>query len=258
MKILIIPDIHGRWFWKKPVEELVDSIDKIVFLGDYFDPYPYEVDMYRPVIRNGEKTYGGTVGEDDLMFENFDNIKKVQKDHPEKIILLLGNHDLHYISREFYQLAGGSRFSLKYRDRIKHAFDDGNFQVAYAPDTNHLFTHAGVNRDWLERHNIPGDSAKTISEILNKRPYNILSEVGRSRGGYCKTGGPLWSDVYDMVNNEIPGIFQVFGHTQQYSSPVIEDNFICCDVRRPFEFDTETNKLYELDGNEVRNKQENS
>ena len=35
--ILIIPDVHGREFWK----EAKDYPGKIVFLGDYLDPYTY-------------------------------------------------------------------------------------------------------------------------------------------------------------------------------------------------------------------------
>ena len=39
-KILIIPDVHGRDFWKEPVkQELKNNETSIVFLGDYLDPY---------------------------------------------------------------------------------------------------------------------------------------------------------------------------------------------------------------------------
>lgn len=33
--ILIIPDVHGRTFWKYAI----DKYDKVIFLGDYLDPY---------------------------------------------------------------------------------------------------------------------------------------------------------------------------------------------------------------------------
>ena len=44
MKTLIIPDVHGRIFWKTPAEEFLknNSERKIVFLGDYLDPYKGE------------------------------------------------------------------------------------------------------------------------------------------------------------------------------------------------------------------------
>ena len=41
MKILVLPDIHGREFWKGACED-IDSFDKVIFLGDYFDPYDFE------------------------------------------------------------------------------------------------------------------------------------------------------------------------------------------------------------------------
>ena len=39
-KILIIPDVHGRRFWRDAIES--DDYDKVIFLGDYLDPYPDE------------------------------------------------------------------------------------------------------------------------------------------------------------------------------------------------------------------------
>ena len=40
-KILVIPDVHGRTFWKEPCNNWKD---RIVFLGDYHDPYGEYVD----------------------------------------------------------------------------------------------------------------------------------------------------------------------------------------------------------------------
>ena len=41
MKILVNPDIHGRTFWTNGIERIGD-FDKIIFLGDYLDPYHFE------------------------------------------------------------------------------------------------------------------------------------------------------------------------------------------------------------------------
>ena len=41
-KILVIPDVHGRIFWKEPVKKYMDAVDRVVFLGDYLDPYEDE------------------------------------------------------------------------------------------------------------------------------------------------------------------------------------------------------------------------
>ena len=48
-KILLIPDIHGRDFWKKAK----DFEGEIVFLGDYLDPYRFEFDKKEIRFRTG-------------------------------------------------------------------------------------------------------------------------------------------------------------------------------------------------------------
>ena len=76
-KILVFGDIHGRTFWKKPAMELVDKVDKIIFLGDYLDSYPDEW---------SEKHDRW----DDLT--NFMDIVEFKSEHNDKAVLLLGNH----------------------------------------------------------------------------------------------------------------------------------------------------------------------
>ena len=65
-KILVIPDCHGRTFWKDAVEKHAEECDKIVFLGDYLDPYPWEGITRRQAIKNfeGSLTRTFTINED--------------------------------------------------------------------------------------------------------------------------------------------------------------------------------------------------
>lgn len=44
-QIIVVPDVHGRVFWKEPVREYLDVVDRIIFLGDYLDPYENEVGL---------------------------------------------------------------------------------------------------------------------------------------------------------------------------------------------------------------------
>ena len=41
-RILVVPDVHGRLFWKEPVKKYINTVDRVVFLGDYLDPYEGE------------------------------------------------------------------------------------------------------------------------------------------------------------------------------------------------------------------------
>ena len=55
-KILILPDIHGRTFYKKALWEAVDEGAEIVCLGNYLDPYPGDL-----WLRKNRHGYGGEV-----------------------------------------------------------------------------------------------------------------------------------------------------------------------------------------------------
>jgi len=72
--ILCIGDLHGRTFWKKAVEDNIDKVDKIIFIGDYLDPYPFEGITRKDAIRN------------------FQEVIEFKRGSPEKVTLLLGNH----------------------------------------------------------------------------------------------------------------------------------------------------------------------
>ena len=65
MNILIIPDIHGRSFWEKAINDVAEhrrEFDEIVFLGDYFDPYSTEHINECQAIMNWEHLYDTLFG----------------------------------------------------------------------------------------------------------------------------------------------------------------------------------------------------
>jgi len=79
-QILVVPDVHGRLFWKEPVMKYLDVVDKVVFLGDYLDPYEGEEGLAEDI------------------FENMMEIVRLKRNNREKVVLLKGNHDQHYAS----------------------------------------------------------------------------------------------------------------------------------------------------------------
>ena len=71
-KLIIVPDVHGRTFWK----DIMGYEDTpVVFLGDYLDPYPRENIGKRQAI------------------DNFLKILDYSKQN-DNVTLLLGNHDM--------------------------------------------------------------------------------------------------------------------------------------------------------------------
>ena len=241
-KILIIPDVHWREFWKEPLLD-IDSFDKVVFLGDYLDGYKHE----------------GTNKE--TGFNNFMDIIKLKAENKDKIVLLLGNHDLHYLNSGLR----ASRYDVFYANRNREVFTEelGLFDMVWETEINgirYFFSHAGVTKGWMNQHKdvftetdkLP--SADFFNNLLHcnneyqrERFFYTLSDVSYLRWGDSKWGSMVWADCdehrpyidYDDVehSNYFEGTFQIFGHSQQVSNPLIEEHYACLDVRRAFVLD---------------------
>lgn len=73
--IAICSDCHGRQFWKDVIPRK-DEFEKIIFLGDYLDPYGFE-------------------GVSNLnALDNFKEILEFKKENIDKVVLLIGNHKM--------------------------------------------------------------------------------------------------------------------------------------------------------------------
>ena len=154
----IIGDIHGRDAWKRLVDD--DCIN--VFVGDYFDPYrffPFEE-----------------------MERNFLEITEYKKEHPNKVVLLYGNHDASYLP-DTDDLT--NRYDQKNAIRIKELFNitkDLFEGVAYAIGNEYLITHAGVTSVWKNTYlpeitdTNPTSMAAAINELWDKekRPFAFM------------------------------------------------------------------------------------
>ena len=283
MKVLLFPDIHGRKFWSDSISSLSDEslpkFDKIIFLGDYLDPYYGETDPF-----NIEDDINETIADEpaEELIRNLKNIIDFKKKYPDKVVLLLGNHDMHYKSAYFRRVAYSSRFNPDANAIIKKEdmFSKTNgFQTAWQSPVidghSLLCTHAGINEGWWKAYTedicpyTQGNPYKDIAEFLNAQPLDFpagtktemysLFAIGSLRGGNSWNGGPFWSDCREMMDiydfegskkelNPFKDIFQIFGHTQLKKDPVYMDTFACIDCRRPFVFDVGQNKLYESDG----------
>ena len=221
--ILIIPDVHGRSFWKKAVGE--HHCEHVVFLGDYLDPYPQEHI------------------ENEQAITNFQEIIDYKLNHEETTTLLIGNHDMHYCSELFADLAMGSRYSNRYAMRYKQLFHQHAhlFQLAYEATYDGvrcLLTHAGVSTTWHRRYTtLPAHFSASDLNRLMDIPEGIesLARIGGIRGGWDRAGSILWADWHEIDHDDpLEGWYQIFGHTQQESTPVITTHFACIDCRKAF------------------------
>lgn len=221
-KFLIIPDVHGRTFWKC-AKDNVDKFDKIIFLGDYLDPYSEEGINF------------------DEALNNFLEILEFKKENKDKVILLKGNHDMHYVDLNFMDC---SRLNYAKRDEVHNIFEENKelFSLIYKYE-DILFSHAGIYKDWINFYGL------TLEDLLSPNFYSksALEACSIFRGGNAFVGSCIWADIREFYyQNLIEGYFQVVGHTQLQSNPYITPDIACLDVRRPFVLDVNTKKITEF------------
>jgi hypothetical protein len=198
MQLLAIGDIHGRDAWKV----LPGSrADRIIFIGDYVDSR-------------------GGVGAA-AMVQNFREIIEFRQQQPERVTLLLGNHDIQYLYHPLYACTG---FRADLQPVYTQLFEENAelFQVAWQYK-KYLFTHAGVSGKWYRRHEPLLEQQRqqqgTLADALNAlqqreehRP--VLFEIGAIRGGSAPAGGPLWADKSETETDYLKGYHQVVGHSR--------------------------------------------
>lgn len=210
-KLIIIPDVHGRTFWKD-IKKTSDT--PTVFLGDYLDPYT---------------AFEHITPEDAI--DNFKEIIEFAKENKDRITLLYGNHDSYaFKSREMCSC----RHDWKNIKEIEELFDDNKslFNIAYDIDVagkHFLLTHAGINPFWVNKHKgVLGKEFNYTAEELNKIKFEdlsrILCDISTYRGGYEMAGSLVWTDIHEHVIDvkglhlnysfSVPdNLVQVVGHT---------------------------------------------
>lgn len=200
MSILVVGDLHGKSCWE---DIRVSEYDKVVFLGDYVD---------------------GDTHSDEEIYSNLQNICLFKERHADKVILLLGNHDIQYYHYPAYRCSG---FRVSMADMLSDFFNAHShlFQLAYQV-RNFLFTHAGVSNAWYHQFKAYAESYplnynlqhfNTLAEALNaveEGPYRgVLHQISIYRGGKADHGGITWADKQELLQDPLFGYHQVVGHT---------------------------------------------
>jgi UDP-2,3-diacylglucosamine pyrophosphatase LpxH len=201
VKTVIIGDTHGLSLWKDIVNQ--SNPDRVVFVGDYFDSF-------------------------DIKFEyqltNFLDILEFKKSSGKDVILLIGNHDFHYMpfTQEYYS---GHQRNNHYiiqnvlMDNINH------LSMCYRID-DYLMSHAGVSITWLSNcynkmHNQILTDYNNVDFIVNdiwKYKPQLFRFTGYDPYGDSEESSPIWirpkslqrANKHSLKNEYI----QIVGHTQ--------------------------------------------
>lgn len=212
-EIIAIGDIHGRKQWREIINQNPDA--HIVFMGDYCDPYQY-------------------ISTEKLLC-NLNDIIKLKLEDPDRFTLLIGNHDMHYITKAFPR---GSRYDWRIADDMHDTLlrNHDAFCMAWQY-RNVLFTHSGVSQHWIDtcfHRNITPNAAEIFNNPdINEEDKNSLFACGEHRGGPDLYSGIFWADIKEL--DLLPeGLIQVAGHnwvkevTHIHSASA--DNDTCADI----------------------------
>lgn len=210
MKIIAIGDVHGRGFWKLIARTQV--FDKLVVMGDYFDSFE--------------------IGATEQM-DNFKELIDYKRDNPDKVTLLIGNHDFHYLPIAMAEIEVYTGFQQRFAFQISQLLEENKnlLQICYTWD-NYLFTHAGVTHTWL---NDVGHCEEEIDVFINELfKYQPLSFFfnGSDPYGDDVTQSPVWVRPASLMKNayRYETIKQVVGHTTVRKLEITKDRFFFIDT----------------------------
>lgn len=198
MKTIIIGDIHGRNIWKDIVSK--ESYDRVIFVGDYFDSFD---------IPGIDQIY------------NFNEICNFAKSSPKEVVLLVGNHDLHYM--QIGQSYSG--FQSAFQFDISGILSDNRdlLSMIYRFD-NVVVSHAGVSPIWMnenfDRNWSYDNMTDKINNLFKFRPRSFRFS-GWDPYGDDPSQSPVWIRPSSLLKSNTRNsnlikdhLIQIFGHTQ--------------------------------------------
>jgi hypothetical protein len=181
VKILAVGDIHTKTWIIDEVEKLVDKYDTIIFCGDYADDW----------------------GKDALeSIETWERLWKFQYANPDKVKLVLGNHDFIYVRKTPTLQSGYNAVTqLAINSPANSYLRDWLLGLPITLEVDGItFSHAGVAKGW--------DGTQEMSDLWQDQ-------------------SPIWVRPGWGEYLQIP---QVFGHTPSETCWEVHENIWCIDT----------------------------
>ncbi len=211
MKIAAFGDTHGRTNWINHVYK--NDFDKIVFIGDYFDSHDDITAEYQKL--------------------NFEDLISFNEKNMDKVVLLLGNHDYHYLKpvKEKYRGFQGWQ-ETEIQELLHSALDKDLMQMCFSID-KFLFTHSGVTKTWLASTGYSGEAPLDLflNDLFKQKPLSFGFNMGDNQSTYGDdiTQSPIWVRSKSLLSDMIDDYVQVVGHTPQDQLTVIDNKLALID-----------------------------
>jgi len=212
MRVCFIGDVHGHDEWHEPMADALARGLNVVFIGDYLDSF----------------TVDGV-----SIYDNLSDILEMKRKYPDRITLLLGNHEYVYMMNKIATTTGGnSALAHDYYLLLNSNWD--LFDLAWGYQGEHeyyLATHAGLTNEYYKKFILPeinnlntsiGQLASdnvVLHKMLNffKDKFSILWQVGTRTEFPTGPGSIIWADRIELLKDPFKNINQIVGHTALYS-----------------------------------------
>ena len=200
MKTVVIRDIHGHDSWKQIISDQHDA-DRFIFVGDYFDSFsiPGVIQMH-----------------------NFKEIIEFKETSDKEVVLLIGNHDFHYLPGVPYSNTSGYQTNIAFSIQALLDENKKHLQMAYGFG-DFVFSHAGISsvfmdnvfgKDGWSYDNIVSD----INELFRYKPLSFLFDGWEPHGDNLQQSC-IWIRPFSLKRANYKTlrkkIIQVVGHTVQ-------------------------------------------
>jgi hypothetical protein len=198
MKVVIIGDLHGLGVWELILAK--EQPDKVVFLGDYFD--------------STEVSVGQQIA-------NFRKLIQLKRTSNQEVILLMGNHDFHYLPYiETEDISGYQHESEEILTQL--LMESEQYLQMIHIHSPYLFTHAGISDDFLVKLGIKYRKETLEDEVQKAFKYNPelfdYDDNCEDAAGDDKEQSCIWIRPRSLMNNTTlikRDFIQIVGHTVQ-------------------------------------------
>lgn len=189
MKYIVLGDTHGRTVWKDIVA--AEDFDCLIFIGDYFD------------------THEDVSAEQQI--NNFLDIIEYKKTGGKEVVMLVGNHDYHYMNvgenYSGFQYWAASQITEVLMNNINH------LQMCKVIG-GIIFSHAGITNTFLSSIGSPRENLETtLNDLFTYKPLAFKFN-GTNIYGDDKTQSCIWVRPRSLANDSIDMV-QIIGHTTQ-------------------------------------------
>lgn len=226
MKQIVIGDLHGRDTWKYIVDHHGLNDVRYIFLGDYVDTHE-------------------NIGWE-RQCDNLRALYTFKSEHPDKVVLLIGNHDLQYYDNQLFGCSGFRMNTFRKANWMyKEMIDNKVMMPMFIDEFGNLFSHAGVSKFWFDTwyENVTPD------DVVSSGQYKLMSLGFSYDGDHTDPYGDdvhqgcTWIRPKSLVSNPIEGYRQFVGHTPMDKITHIDNIYFCDTLPKEYVKITEKNEV---------------